>query len=459
MRRIVATLANGARIGASGVRISTASLPSLRTVACHVGARPRTVVAGGRRMTSVHSQPPPEVAGELAVARLAATGASAGDFAFGCLQELNRVLDFDWSIVVAYDVVQDTVVATFPFPLAGLEAGTTLSPQQHDHRVLAPKILNDLPAQEDSPARVGFAGIPLYGLRSSIAVPLFSPRGKARGAVHLFSTRAAGFSLDDVFRVHRIVQLLGSRLPDTNVMDESTPVSGPPDSETRDSDTGDLHHLARELAHRINNPLATIVGYAEMLPSLEEDQRRTAGAVIEAEALRAAQVLQRLMEFAAPTPASVEALDVVTLLVPALAGCLDKLPTLAFELTPLPPVPPVRANREQLMRALDHLMNNICVALSGQEHPTLVVKVASSGRQVRLELRDNRPSVSKEFLATAFDLFANPSSIPEPAQDDLPAAHGLIRANHGTLRAEESPEGGVLLVLALPTAEEVHPPS
>src|SRR5690606_33066788 len=63
-----------------------------------------------------------------------------------------------------------------------------------------------------------------------------------------------------------------------------------------------LSELVAGVAHELNNPLTAILGYAQIVASLEDHERAEALRTIESEAQRASRIVRNLLAFARQRP-------------------------------------------------------------------------------------------------------------------------------------------------------------
>jgi signal transduction histidine kinase len=400
-----------------------------------------------------------ELAGELAITRLAATHVSLEVLAASGLRELAQVVAFDWGFVARYQAEAVVALAAFPFPLAGIWAGRSWA-WDGQAAPFAPRIQDISRGAAFTQASSAFIAesLPPYGLRSELIAPLVSVTGHVAGAVHLYSRRQDSFSGADCFVASRFFYPLGGRLADDPV--EEVALHSAEESQPRRSErdglaqqeTETLRRFSLELAHRLNNPLAAVVGFAELLPTLEGDEQRAASAAIESQALRAAGVVRNLLEYSAePVAATAETFNLASVLMPALAACLERVPSVELEVDlSRTDTPTVHADREQVRRVLDNLLRSASDALGRVPAPKLSVSLRAREGTSTLTLHDNRPGVSDELVAAIFQPFGVSSETDDGDDLSLPSAHVLARANGGSLRAERHPDGGLVLVLELP---------
>jgi two-component system NtrC family sensor kinase len=225
------------------------------------------------------------------------------------------------------------------------------------------------------------------------------------------------------------------------------------------------------VAHELNNPLAAISGFAQIIlrgNSLNEEDR---GAVdtINHEANRAARIVRDLQTFARERTYSyreeVDLNDVVSYI---LASHRYKMDTHGIhrDVVLAPALPPVRAERAHVEQILINLMANANQALesitdapatrgngtTGREPPTITVRTAVRGNDVVLEVEDNGPGISAENLPRVFDPFFTTRTEGEGTGLGLAVVHGIVTSYNGNLEVESSEGRGTLFRVSFPIA-------
>lgn len=126
-----------------------------------------------------------------------------------------------------------------------------------------------------------------------------------------------------------------------------------------------------------------------------------------------------------------------------------------------PPSGPARTaiDRMQFQRVLDNLLEN---ALKYKQCPTvnLDLHLAETGQSVVLTVADDGPGVPAADLPRLFDSFYR----TDAARTDVKKGSGLglaivkqiITTLHGQIHAEETPGGGLTVVITLPQIEEAY---
>jgi signal transduction histidine kinase len=213
-----------------------------------------------------------------------------------------------------------------------------------------------------------------------------------------------------------------------------------------------------DASHQLRTPLAALSLRLENLeaegPELRVDDLHGA----QREVQRLARLVEGLLrlaraeEAAAPT----EPIDVVALL----EGRRDAWSALAAErdvqLVSEVEAGEVRSVPGRLEQVLDNLVSNaLDVAPAGTR---VVLAARRDGDHVRLEVRDAGPGMPPEQRARAFDRFwrARPDRRgPEGFGLGLAIVGRLVAADGGTVDLEDAPEGGLAVVVVLPSVDRV----
>jgi len=215
--------------------------------------------------------------------------------------------------------------------------------------------------------------------------------------------------------------------------------------------------LVAGVAHELNNPLTSVLGYAQLLeadPSTPEDLREYARVVVR-EADRARHIVQNLLTFARPQAVDREPVDVnavvrQTLEVPRADGEGVRVET---RLHPEPLV--VLGNALQLQQVFLNIVRNALQAM--RDRPgRLEISTTRAGDRAVVEFADTGPGIAPEHLGRVFDPFFTTKKVGEGTGLGLSLSYGIVRDHGGTIRVRNRPEGGACFTVELPLAQPGH---
>ena len=239
-----------------------------------------------------------------------------------------------------------------------------------------------------------------------------------------------------------------------------------------DDDTRDLYHQLLQaekmaalgqtisgVAHELNNPLATILNWAERLsarPSTDESIRRGLDTIL-SESERAARIVRSLLTFARKrqtTRAMVDMNQVVreTLALRAYEQRVSNISVIAALAAGLPNV---FADGYQVQQVLLNLVINAEQAmLAAHGRGTLIVRTwHDHGHDaVVLEINDDGPGVADEVQPKIFDPFFTTKEVGKGTGLGLTVAYAIVQEHGGRIRLESPSAGGASFFIELPVS-------
>jgi signal transduction histidine kinase len=213
-----------------------------------------------------------------------------------------------------------------------------------------------------------------------------------------------------------------------------------------------LGQLVAGAAHEINNPLAAILGYSELLGTndgLSADQRSMVQKLFQ-QARRTRDLVADLLSFAQQAPAEKNAVDISSLLqrVLKMEGMQAESKGVKIEMNVEPGLPRIWANANQLLQAVLQIIDNAIEALEEIGGGKLVISLKEEGPDVVLQFSDTGPGIRDP--QRVFDPFYTTKPVGKGTGLGLSAAYGVVQDHHGEIYCYNKPEGGAVFVLRLP---------
>jgi CheY-like chemotaxis protein len=210
------------------------------------------------------------------------------------------------------------------------------------------------------------------------------------------------------------------------------------------------------VAHELNNPLATILSWAERLAERATDDASKRGIeIILTEAERAARIVRNLLTFARKRVSTREMFDINRVVRETLdKRPLDQLnPRIDIVTALAGGLPKVFADAHQIQQVLLNLIANAEHAmLEARERGTIVIRTWHDVEResVVLEVADDGPGVPESVRARIFDPFFTTKEVGQGTGLGLTVAYAIVQEHFGRIRLESPASGGATFVVELP---------
>jgi PAS domain S-box-containing protein len=220
--------------------------------------------------------------------------------------------------------------------------------------------------------------------------------------------------------------------------------------------------LVSGVAHELNNPLAGVLAFAQLLeaaPGSAEEQREAIRA-IHKEAKRAARIVSNLLLFARERDPERTRTDLNAVMLDALELRRYVLRTQQVEVvTDLDAaLPAVWADPFQLQQVVLNLITNAEYALKSVDHAkAITLRTWRSGSRVYASVADNGTGIEAEVIDRVFNPFFTTKEVGEGTGLGLSISHGIIRQHGGQISVESAPGEGATFLIDLPLSPLANP--
>jgi two-component system NtrC family sensor kinase len=219
------------------------------------------------------------------------------------------------------------------------------------------------------------------------------------------------------------------------------------------------------VAHELNNPLAAIMGFAQLLlkkPWPSED--RSALETINHEAIRSATIVKDLLALTRKRDVerrvATDVNDIVGYIARTRRYALETAGiTCTVELQPALPL--VHGDRAQLEQVMLNLLTNAEQALhdAADAHPPvrpprITIRTRRERDEVVIEVDDNGPGIPESMQSRIWDPFWTTKEEGEGTGLGLSVVHGIVVDHGGTISLDTGVDAGARFVVRLPVAKE-----
>jgi two-component system, NtrC family, sensor kinase len=205
--------------------------------------------------------------------------------------------------------------------------------------------------------------------------------------------------------------------------------------------------LAAGVAHEVGNPLAAILGYADLLLGdtperpIAPELRRDILVRVRNETERIHRIIQELLDYARPPGDVAESVVVAKIVEGAvsLVKAQARLREIEVDVSLPAELPPVRATSGRLTQVLLNLLLNAADAMGGKGQ--IRVDARKDGGMVVVGVTDEGPGISPEARGKIFDLFYTTKDPGQGTGLGLSLSQTIVEGYGGTLRLVDSERG------------------
>lgn len=222
--------------------------------------------------------------------------------------------------------------------------------------------------------------------------------------------------------------------------------------------------LAAGVAHEINNPIAVILGFSEILleqtadmPDIHETLK-----IIEEEGLKCKKIVENLLTFARTPERPETSTDLSETLSKMAMVVKNTMLTKKIRLDSdiASALPRVQGDPQELQQVFINLINNAAAAMPGGGVVKIRTRLIANGQRVAVDVEDTGSGISKKDQPKIFDPFFTTKKVGEGTGLGLSMSYGIIKKFGGDINfisypAEEYPEQhGTIFTVQLPVTSQ-----
>ena len=227
-----------------------------------------------------------------------------------------------------------------------------------------------------------------------------------------------------------------------------------------------LGQLAAGVAHEINNPLAIILGFSDMLLEKlnENSQEYEMIKTIERQGNNCKKIVENLMTFARAPEKDQYDTDINRSVETVLEVVKNTLLTkkVKFSADLAEELPRARGDAAQLQQVFLNLITNAVLAMPQGGRLTITTRLDGLNKKVQIRFADTGEGIKKEHLPKIYDPFFTTRKVGEGTGLGLSVSYAIVTKFGGTISCEsktkaeaKDQESGTIFTISLPVAE--HP--
>ena len=219
-----------------------------------------------------------------------------------------------------------------------------------------------------------------------------------------------------------------------------------------------IGEMAAGVAHEINNPLAAVMGFAQLVLRRDVDSsvQRDVERVL-AEAKRASKIIANLQSFARRYKPKKDPVVMSRVLQKVLDFRAYELQVNNIEVINKfdSDTPRVMGDKHQLEQVILNIVTNAeQFMFEANGGGRLTVEIGKIKSKVRVSIGDDGPGIERKNLPKIFDPFFTTKEVGGGSGLGLSVCYGIVHEHDGIIRVDSSPGQGATFIIDLPAAQE-----
>lgn len=215
-----------------------------------------------------------------------------------------------------------------------------------------------------------------------------------------------------------------------------------------------LGEVVSGVAHELNNPLTTIMGFSELLldKDLPEDIKKRLRMINEA-SQRSKQIIENLLIFGRSHKPEKGYHDINTTIISAIeiVKCLERVENVVIETDLDPAIPESLFDETQIQEVIINLISNAQQAIEEKEkYGRILIRSRIEGKALQVNISDTGIGIPDHLIKKIFDPFFTTKPVGKGTGLGLSISYGIIREHGGNIHVESKPGKGSTFTVELP---------
>lgn len=220
------------------------------------------------------------------------------------------------------------------------------------------------------------------------------------------------------------------------------------------SQLASVGEMAAGIAHEINNPLTSVIGYAQLLmkQNIPEDLKEEISIIHEG-AQRVSGIVNRMLTFARQRKPRREQIDINDIIEATLDLRQYSLKNNNIEIIRQldPDLPMTVADTGQLQQVFLNIIVNAEIEMKlAHEKGSLTISTSTQNDTISISFTDDGPGIAEEHLSRVFDPFFTTREVGQGTGLGLSVCHGIISEHGGSISVKNEKNGGATFIIELP---------
>jgi signal transduction histidine kinase/ActR/RegA family two-component response regulator len=280
--------------------------------------------------------------------------------------------------------------------------------------------------------------------------------GRREGLLILFhGDSRRPFNEDDSLRMENLVRFVDVALSNAQLVSDLKQMQ---EQLVQTEKMSALGMLVSGVAHEINNPLTSVVGYTQLVLGDETDpKKRRMLTRVFSEAERAGKIVQNLLTFSRKHKVEKKLTDINDVLeqVLELRAYDLRVNNVEIERAFSPALPKVLVDPHQFQQVFLNLITNAEHAIRETgKNGRIRIETAVAGETVRVVLADNGPGIGADNLRKVFLPFFTTKEVGRGTGLGLSICYGIVQEHGGRIEVTSKLGEGATFIVEIPATRE-----